>query len=97
MHSVQFHASARAELMEAQDWYEGELAGLGRRFLLAVDTTVQRVSENPQQFPVVHRKVRRALLKGFPYALMFVLGRDKSVFVLACFHASRDPKVWLDR
>ena len=97
MHPVRFLAPARAELMEAQDWYEVELAGLGRRFLRAVDSTVLRISENPHQFPVVHRQVQRALLKGFPYALMFVLSTDNSVSVLACFHASRDPKIWLDR
>ena len=32
MFGVIFTQAARSELIEAQDWYEGEAPGLGRRF-----------------------------------------------------------------
>jgi plasmid stabilization system protein ParE len=80
------------ELIEAQDWYENSATGLSlsRRFLQAVDVLVQRMAANPLQFPVVYRNARRALLRGFPYMLFFVI-QDETSFVIACFHASRDP------
>jgi len=71
--SVILTQTARKELIEAQDWYENKVSGLGRRFRVAVDAVVERVSANPRQFPVVHKTLRRALLERFPYALIFVI------------------------
>jgi toxin ParE1/3/4 len=95
--SVIFTPAARAELIEARDWYEHESPGLGRGFIAAVDVVVERTRANPRQFPVVHKTVRRALLRHFPYALMFVLEEDDSLTVIACFHSSRDPMRWQQR
>ena len=96
MYSVIFTRAARAELIEAQDWYEGEASGLGRRFRQAIEVLVDRMSENPRQFPVVFKNVRRALLRRFPYSLFFVV-EDETILVVACFHASRDPSQWQER
>jgi len=93
---VIFTQAARAELIQAQDWYEGEVPGLGRRFRQAIDTLAERMSANPRQFPVVFKSVRRALLRRFPYALFFVV-EEQTLFVIACFHASRDPLQWQRR
>ena len=96
-HPVIFNQSARAELIDAQDWYENEAPGLGRRFRSAVDVAVERMSTAPRQFPVIYKNVRRALLRRFPYALMFVMQADGTLIVIACFHGSRDPAHWQKR
>jgi plasmid stabilization system protein ParE len=94
VYPVIFTLAARAELIDAQDWYENEAPGLGRNFRAAVDAVIQRMSANPWQFPVVYKSIRRALLRHFPYALMFVIEADETLTVIACFHGSRDPKHW---
>jgi plasmid stabilization system protein ParE len=91
VYSVHFTQIARTELVEAQDWYEAKAARLGRRFREAIDSPVERMSANPLQFPIVHRSVRRSLLRRFPYALFFVIEDDDRLLVIACFHSSRDP------
>jgi plasmid stabilization system protein ParE len=96
-HPVTFTLAARAELIDAQDWYESEARGLGRRFRGAVDGIIQRMSASPRQFPVVYKGLRRALLRRFPYALMFVIEADETLTVVACFHGSRDPAHWQRR
>jgi plasmid stabilization system protein ParE len=93
---VVFTPAAHKELIAAQDWYERELSGLGRRFREAMDALVERVSRNPEQFPVVFKNVHRAVLRRFPYSLFFVIEKD-TVFAIACFHASRDPAHWEKR
>jgi plasmid stabilization system protein ParE len=95
VYSVRFTQIAREEMIDAQDWYEGE-AGLGRRFREAVDAVTERMSANPLQFPVIQKNVRRALLRRFPYSLLFVIEED-ALLVIACFHASRDPSHWQRR
>lgn len=71
-------------MIEVQDWYEGEAAGLGRPFRHAIDALVGRISANPTQFSFVH------------YSLFFVTDGD-NLIVIACFHASRSPIHWRSR
>jgi plasmid stabilization system protein ParE len=97
MHPVIFTRTASAELIEAQNWYEKEAPGLGRPFRQAVDAMVERMSASPRQFPVIYKNVRRALLRRFPYALMFVIDPDDTLIVISCFHSSRDPAHWQRR
>jgi toxin ParE1/3/4 len=96
-HPVILTRAARTELIDAQDWYENEVPGLSRHFRAAIDAVVERISANPLQFPAIHKSVRRALLRRFPYALMFVIEADGTVTVIACFHGSRDPMRWQKR
>ena len=70
--------------------------GWARRFRQAIDVVIDRMSDNPRQFPVVFKNVRRALLRRFPYSLFFVI-EDNALIVIACFHASRDPSHWQKR
>jgi plasmid stabilization system protein ParE len=96
VYSVHFTRAARAELIGAQDWYEAEAPGLGRRFRDAIGALIDRMGASPLQFPIVHKSVRRAILRRFPYSLFFVIDGD-TLLVIACFHASRDPFIWQNR
>ena len=95
-HPVFFLPEAEAELLEGQAWYDGRAAGLGERFFAAVDTTMSRIAAAPQQFPTVHKTIRRALVRRFPYALYFRAEPD-GVYVIACTHTSRTAKRWQRR
>jgi plasmid stabilization system protein ParE len=94
--SVVFSPAARAELIEAHDWYVARNGELAARFIAEVENIIARIAAAPHQFPVVHRDVRRARCRRFPYALLFrVVGG--TVHVIACFHAKRDPRQWQRR
>jgi len=62
-----------------------------------VDTVVERLSADPCQFPVIYKKVRRAFVRRFPYALLFVIEDDDTLTVIAMFHGSRNPVDWQKR
>jgi len=85
-----------AEMDIALDWYEHQVPRVGPRFIAELKATADRLAANPLQFPTVHNGCRRALLRRFPYALFFRV-RDNNVDVLACFHMSRDPRLWQAR
>jgi len=87
---------AEVELTEAVDWYEERLPGLGSDFLLSVDAALNSIARSPEQYPVVHKTIRRALTRRFPYEIFFVV-EDKRIVVLAVFHAKRHPKRWRER
>lgn len=87
---------AAREVQEAFDWYEIQSAGLGAEFLRAADACLSAIRRSPFAYPMVNEQTRRALLKRFPYMLLYVVD-DDSIAVLACFHAKRDPIDWLRR
>ena len=96
MHALVVRPDAETDVADAALWYEAQSQGLGSDFLRAVDACLSDVARAPQRFPVVHRNMRRALLRRFPYGLFFVEGED-AVEVLACLHARRDPHQWSER
>lgn len=87
---------AEQEMEEAFEWYEERVPGLGSDFLLCVDATLNSIARQPQQYPHVHRVVRRALTRRFPYEVFFVDDAER-VVVLSVFHAKRNPKRWQER
>ena len=93
---VLFMPAARLELIEARDWYDRMLSGLGQRFLDQVDVQIGRIEAHPLQFPVMWRDVRRVRVARFPYGLFFRILPDVQ-YVIAIFHSSRDPTIWRGR
>jgi plasmid stabilization system protein ParE len=84
---------ADADLKEARAWYDNVRSELGERFAYAVEDTVETISESPLQFPVVHRKLRRAGVRRFPFGIFFEV-QESRIVVIACFHGRRDPRRW---
>jgi plasmid stabilization system protein ParE len=87
---------AEAELAEAVDWYETRGKGLGADFMRAVDATMATIHRSPDQYQIIRGQVRRAVLRRFPYSLIYVAS-EHEVIVPACFHGRRDPQRWIER
>ncbi len=87
---------AEVDIDEAASWYEVERAGLGVNFIQDVNFLLERVEENPFQFPVVHGETRRAMTKRFPYGVFFTVD-DEEILVLAVVHLHRHPDAWKKR
>ena len=56
----------------------------------AVEQMLERIAAAPLRFGPVRGKIRRALLRRFPYAIHFV-PESNAVIVLAVFHTKRAP------
>ncbi len=87
---------AEAEMADAFDWYEDRVPGLGSEFLLCVDAAFSAIVRSPQRYSQVHKVVRRALTRRFPYEIFFVVDNER-VVVLSVFHAKRNPRRWQER
>jgi plasmid stabilization system protein ParE len=94
--SVILRPEAEAELAEAVDWYESRGKGLGADFMRAVEAALASIERNPEQHQIVKGKVRRAVLRRFPYGLIY-LASQYEITVVACFHGRRDPRRWIER
>jgi len=93
---VRVSRAAKIELAGAVDWYDGQAPGVTLRFLAEYEALLDRLADNPHQFPSVGYNARRAGFRHFPYGLFYRI-RDKSVEVFACFHNKRNPAHWQRR
>lgn len=93
---ITFHRAASAEFIEAGTWYEDRRLGLGVEFITEIDCCVSLASEHPLQYVVVREDIRRVVANRFPYSIYY-RAEEHRIVVLAVFHSSRDPDIWLAR
>jgi plasmid stabilization system protein ParE len=92
-YQVSLTPEAEADIEEAHLWYAERGIDLAEDFRRSLDQCIATIASYPEGFPVVHRSVRRALLRRFPYCIFYVLGPERAI-VVGCFHARRDPSAW---
>jgi len=64
--------------------------------LKALADAIEDVSRSPQQFPLFHAGTRRALLRPFPFLVVFREHTDR-IEIIAIAHAKRRPGYWRER
>ena len=93
---VTFHRAASAEFIEASTWYETKRVGLALEFMAEIDRCVSLAAKRPLQFAIVREDIRRVVTNRFPYSVYF-RAENHRIVVLAVFHGSRNPAIWLAR
>ena len=87
---------AIADLTDAISWYKQTRLGLEAEFRLCVEEVIERIHRYPEAYPILTRRLRRALLLRFPYGI-FYLSEHCQIRVVAILHTSRDPREWRRR
>jgi plasmid stabilization system protein ParE len=93
---IRLRPEAESDLLEAYQWYERQRAGLGDRFLEAVEEIFVRIQADPEFYVAAVRNVRRGKVRTFPYVVYYRALADW-VEVIAVLHGSRDPRIWQSR
>lgn len=95
-YKLELHELAEQELWDAVDWYDEQKNRLGKEFAKALQDVMVSVRKDPKRFPKVNKKRRKAVIKRFPYIIIFEILGDV-IYVLAIFHTKRNPKIWKKR
>ena len=74
---LSFHRLAEQEFNDATDCYERESPGLGRAFVLEVEHCAAAVLIHPDASAAVRGRIRRRLVRRFPYALLYLVKTDE--------------------
>jgi toxin ParE1/3/4 len=98
---IRLEDEASAEISDAVRWYEERQAGLGQRYLQAVDSTFEQLVRYPQagvRVPLLPPElvVRRVPVLHFPYAIVYV-ETTEAIRILAIVHDRRRPGYRLHR
>ncbi len=96
MSPVEFHPSAREELVQSARYYQAQTAGLGSRFASAVRDAVGRIQEHPLLYRIIEDDLRRCRVLRFPYGVVYRT-RPGHIEVIAVMHLHREPGYWKSR
>ena len=87
---------AELDLIEAIRWYDERDQKLGNNFLRRVYQCITSLERNPRLFPIVHRQMRRALVRRFPFQILYEIEIEE-IIIYGIYHSARDPEVWKRR
>jgi hypothetical protein len=90
-YALEIHPKAENETLDAYNWYEDQYNGLGEMFLSDLESVYKKIELNPDFFSKAGKGFRQAVLKQFPYVVVYEIKRTR-VVVYAVFHTSRNPK-----
>jgi hypothetical protein len=93
---VRFISPANNELDEAVRYYDHQLPGLGFRFFQEVTAAIDRIRFMPEAWTRIGERTGRCLLKGFPYALLYIL-EPSEILITAVANLHRNPEHYNDR
>ena len=93
MMPYEFHPEALSEFQATAQYFAERQPGLELRFILNIETTIQRICESPHSWRVIEGDVRRCLAHVFPYAVLYSI-EPGHVLIIAVMHCSREPGYW---
>jgi plasmid stabilization system protein ParE len=92
-YEIVLRAKAERAIQRAAAWYRNRNPVAAMAFLMAVRRSIQKIAANPAMYHIVERDLRRAIVKGFPYSILFRMD-EAEVLITNCVHFSRHPRHW---
>ena len=93
---VRFVEPARLEVLAEVDFYHRVEAGLGPKFLDAVEEATARALAYPLAGSPAQNRTRRVFLRDFPFALVY-RPDEQGFTIYALAHHARRPGYWRSR
>ena|SRR3989338_4083824 len=94
--NIKIGDAAKLELEDGIKWYEEQYKGLGYKFSFEIHETVKRIILFPKSYVEIDPKIRRALVKKFPYGIIYTINGE-NIEIIAVSNLHRIPFYWADR
>ena len=95
--TFEYHPAVADELEEIRDYYETKSVGLGNAFVDELERQLLTIAAMPSRWMIVQEDLRRALMKRFPYVILFSVIDCKAIRVTVVKHEKRHPAFGLSR
>jgi toxin ParE1/3/4 len=93
---VKFSSASHREVLDAARFFESEVDGLGKAFLIKLKEGIHEIKRNPYASRIIRGDFRRQLLSRFPYGIIFRID-ENCIFIAAVMHLKRKPDYWEHR
>jgi toxin ParE1/3/4 len=93
---LELRLQAEAEIRDTYRWYQRSRHGLGKAFAHAAESALAGIVRTPFAHPLAHKEKRRAMVRGFPYAIYYEVLLTH-IDVVSISHTRRHPRRWQRR
>ncbi|MCX6290418.1 MAG: type II toxin-antitoxin system RelE/ParE family toxin [Bacteroidetes bacterium] len=84
---------AEHDIDEAFLWYEFQSAGLGKKFIRALESGFITIDLQPNAFPFALRNIRKFVIKKFPFNVYYRINETGQIEIIRVLHHKRKPKL----
>ena len=95
--NVEFSDESFLDIEDAVLWYETIRKGLSIDFELCLETGIDEILKNPNNFQERYSYVRIHFIKRFPYGIHFYQSVENMIRIIGIIHTSRSPQIWFER
>lgn len=93
---LKFISPSDLELIDAYNFYEDQLTGLGDQFLYEFNNTIKIIIEHPTIWIKVGKRTRRALIQRFPFLILYIYEMN-TIHITCISHQHRNPEYYIDK
>jgi len=90
-YTIEVRPLAAIEILDAFDWYEEQLEGLGSEFLEELDRLYDTLNINPFTYSFYEKPVRQGKINRFPYTVVYEIF-DQVIVIYSVFMFRQDPE-----
>ena len=94
--SLEFHPDARADVLEAYDWYANRSQTAADAFQGELQRAGIAIQRNPLLWDSYLFGTRRYLMKRFPYVVVYRITEER-IEIIAVVHGRQRPGFWKGR
>ena len=92
-YSFTLKQEASKEFADAFVWYEEQQEGLGESLIIAIESKLRKICNNPFHYKISYKQFHEALTDRFPFLIVYFIDEKNNLIVVtAIFHTSRNPK-----
>lgn len=88
---IEYHPELADELDEVRRYYNDRSPQLGDQFVDEFERQVLRIAAMPERWMIIRGDLRRALMRRFPYVILFRILNDSVVRITVVKHEHRHP------
>jgi toxin ParE1/3/4 len=98
LYRINVSSFSEKDLHESFSFYEEIKAGLGKIFIICINSSFKIIAENPMAFPVVYKSIRRFVVRKFPFLIYYLNNpKENETLVIAVLHSKRNPNIFKKR
>jgi len=96
--TIVFSSRANREVRAILEYYTREAGTeIAGDFHSELEIITHRIKRWPMSFPQIDTAIRRAILRKFPFQVIYRVDADKRIRILAVRHHKQNPDFGLDR
>ena len=80
MNTIIITKEADKEYSQSAIWYEEQSTGLGDRFILTIQKKLELIQNNPERYPKKKDELRAAVVRVFPFVIIYSFNKNISIF-----------------